>query len=601
MTRLLIVDSGMDLPAARVHRDLLRRHLSDGNTSFVEAKAWLASMLPDGQHVASSLGAKAFAEATATVDVVMPSHECLPFMPAICELRNRAASPVRFVVISHSPAVHPLEWALLARFLASGDAIVAPTHSAARQIAAFATSLESFVRVVPHPIEPPAVERKGSGARLVSLSRVTPHKLQHRTLDAMALLPAPLRARVRLDIAGSTGPSADHTYANALRHRADRLGVGPQVRFFPELAPEEKWRLLSQADVLINPSIDRAESFGMAAVEAMAIGIPVLTTAWDGLIETVGHAGRCVPVHDARPGAPVDVDAGLLALALEDLLTQSVDPETCRVQAQRCAPQRAVEALRMVVDGAVGDESGPVLSDVLDVDACPDPSSFMAEALSGVEVGAAFEACLSVPGSAVVSGSRNGWALRKMVTTALDAPIARTMAGLPVDLVADAASAEIARGFDALERGNVADARAYLASIHRTVPGASGERFLAASCDIARGRWQEAMSSILAVLEESRLGEHSGPWLCLAARAARHAGRPEVVIHQMIEWLEAHPDGPGSAATWAALCATAAAAGDTAAAGRALTVAEALVGKTNPLIEQLADSVRRLDEELVSP
>ena len=48
------------------------------------------------------------------------------------------------------------------------------------------------------------------------------------------------------------------------------------VTWVGELASDEKWALLSEADVLV--SCSDSESFGMSVVEAMAMGTPVVTT-----------------------------------------------------------------------------------------------------------------------------------------------------------------------------------------------------------------------------------------------------------------------------------------------------------------------------------
>jgi len=48
------------------------------------------------------------------------------------------------------------------------------------------------------------------------------------------------------------------------------------VSWIGEVRPDEKWALLSEADVLV--SCSDSESFGMSVVEAMAMGTPVVTT-----------------------------------------------------------------------------------------------------------------------------------------------------------------------------------------------------------------------------------------------------------------------------------------------------------------------------------
>jgi glycosyltransferase involved in cell wall biosynthesis len=65
-------------------------------------------------------------------------------------------------------------------------------------------------------------------------------------------------------------------------HRAEvealvaRLGLGREIAFPGAIAPEDRTALYGSADVFILPS--HSENFGMAVAEALAHGVPVLTT-----------------------------------------------------------------------------------------------------------------------------------------------------------------------------------------------------------------------------------------------------------------------------------------------------------------------------------
>jgi glycosyltransferase involved in cell wall biosynthesis len=84
----------------------------------------------------------------------------------------------------------------------------------------------------------------------------------------------------------------------------------PKLRLHPSVAPSEVVAWLQAADVVVVPS--RREGFGLAAVEAMACGTPVIAAAAGGLPEVVrdGENGLLVP-----PGDPAAI-----ARALERLL-----------------------------------------------------------------------------------------------------------------------------------------------------------------------------------------------------------------------------------------------------------------------------------------
>lgn len=74
------------------------------------------------------------------------------------------------------------------------------------------------------------------------------------------------------------------------------LGLSSRVEFVG--ASDDVPGHMSGADLYVQSS--RWEGFGMAAVEAMAAGLPVVASEVPGLAEVVGEAGLLVPAGDAR-------------------------------------------------------------------------------------------------------------------------------------------------------------------------------------------------------------------------------------------------------------------------------------------------------------
>jgi len=109
---------------------------------------------------------------------------------------------------------------------------------------------------------------------------------------------------VRLWIAGRGRDRA------TLARCAEELGIGRRIRWWGAVSERGKRRLLAHASVFVQPS--RFEGFGIAAAEAMAVGLPVVASAVDSLPEVVQppEGGLVVPPED--PTA--------LASALERLL-----------------------------------------------------------------------------------------------------------------------------------------------------------------------------------------------------------------------------------------------------------------------------------------
>ena len=87
-----------------------------------------------------------------------------------------------------------------------------------------------------------------------------------------------------------------------------RLGIEANIRFVSGIATAEMVRYYAEASIAVVPSI--YEGFGLPAGEAMACGVPVISTNGGALPEVVGEAGIIVPVRDA----------GALEQAIESLL-----------------------------------------------------------------------------------------------------------------------------------------------------------------------------------------------------------------------------------------------------------------------------------------
>lgn len=87
------------------------------------------------------------------------------------------------------------------------------------------------------------------------------------------------------------------------------LGLEGQVEFRHGLSREELVTCYAQATLAIVPSL--YEGFGLPAGEAMACGVPVVSTTGGALKEVVGDAGALVPPGDA--GALAQTIAALLA------------------------------------------------------------------------------------------------------------------------------------------------------------------------------------------------------------------------------------------------------------------------------------------------
>jgi glycosyltransferase involved in cell wall biosynthesis len=74
------------------------------------------------------------------------------------------------------------------------------------------------------------------------------------------------------------------------------LGIGGRITFTGRIEDKEFVRRYARASVAVVPSV--YEGFGLPAGEAMACGVPVISTTGGALPEVVGEAGLLVPPAD---------------------------------------------------------------------------------------------------------------------------------------------------------------------------------------------------------------------------------------------------------------------------------------------------------------
>lgn len=209
------------------------------------------------------------------------------------------------------------------RLAAQVDAYVVPSHAAHGRLRELGAPLQSApVHVVPHVVRAFAPHASPvAGGPAILASRLAPEKGVDLAIDACRLAAIPLL------IAGD-GPE---------RERLQERARGADVSFAGQLGDDELARMRAAAGVAVLPS--RAhETFGLAAAEAMAFGLPVAATA-------VGALPELVPAEWLAPSGDAPALAEIIA----------------RLRGDAAAGQRAIDSVRAL---AAPDVVAPALAAV---------------------------------------------------------------------------------------------------------------------------------------------------------------------------------------------------------------------------------------------
>lgn len=140
--------------------------------------------------------------------------------------------------------------------------------------------------------------------RIISVARLSPEKGHVILLEALRTL-RDQGATCELQIVGA-GPFED-----AIRREEARLGLEGLVSYAGELPPETVSKLLAEADIFCLPSF--SEGLPVSVMEAMAIGVPVVSTWISGIPELAVNEVTALTVPASNAPA--------LAAALKRLAT----------------------------------------------------------------------------------------------------------------------------------------------------------------------------------------------------------------------------------------------------------------------------------------
>ena len=185
--------------------------------------------------------------------------------------------------------------------------------------------------------QPPA--RGPSGLLVGYLGRLHSLKNIAMLIDAVGRLDT----RVSLVVAGR----GDATLEEELRSQAERILPG-RVEFIGWVSGDDKVRFLTGVDVLAMPS--DYECFGVAAVEALAAGTPVIVS---------DHVGVADMVRSEQAGQVVPADVESIAEALRRYLDH---PEARHADASRATAAAAANASFAAHGARLTDEYARILT-----------------------------------------------------------------------------------------------------------------------------------------------------------------------------------------------------------------------------------------------
>jgi alpha-1,3-rhamnosyl/mannosyltransferase len=233
-----------------------------------------------------------------------PHYVCPPWLPCPAIVTVHDLIHLRFPV-RHRHVLAPLYARVMLRLaVRRARRLITVSESTRQDLVERLGARPERIRVIPNGVGPPFGPAEAPGASDPTLEALgvarpyflfagnpLPHKNLARLLEAFAGLPPALGRLVLVGI-----PPAARAAVDALLAAP---GLRARVHVLAPVAPPVLVRLYQHATVVVCPSL--WEGFGLAALEAMACGAPVIAAKRGGLPEVVGDAGVLID--------PLNVDA----------------------------------------------------------------------------------------------------------------------------------------------------------------------------------------------------------------------------------------------------------------------------------------------------
>jgi glycosyltransferase involved in cell wall biosynthesis len=313
-------------PETRTGGHLYDRHIMDG----LGALGWAVKLYRldtsfPAPTPAALAGANAALAAVPERGLTVIDGLALGAMPEVAALHRER---LRLIALVHHPLALEtgLDEASRQRLYASERAalrqvrgVIVTSPSTARALADYGVPADRCAVILPGVDPAPLAEGSGGGKwALLCVASLTPRKGHAVLLRALARLES-LPWRLRCAGSGDLDPAT----AAGLRILVDALGLAGRIVFLGQLEEAALAVEYRRADLFVLPSY--YEGYGMALAEALARGLPVLSTTAGAIPDTVpADAGLLVP-----PG-----DEAALAGALHRIMTDAALRERLRAGAR---------------------------------------------------------------------------------------------------------------------------------------------------------------------------------------------------------------------------------------------------------------------------
>ena len=230
-------------------------------------------------------------------------------------LRERVKVNIPFIIILRTVYSWFEPLVQIIPLIRKEDIIIAPTQYARESFLRISDKFK--IQVIHHCLDVKYIQdniasniKKRNHKIIAYMGRLAKDKGVEALIDCMPEIMARVD-KIHLNIIGplSGGKITDSPkslFVEKLERKVAKNGLANNIHFLGLKLGLEKYKILSEADVFVNPTITKEETFGYVNIEAFACGVPVITTKWAGNKEVVieGKNGYLIDIECNGKGEP---------------------------------------------------------------------------------------------------------------------------------------------------------------------------------------------------------------------------------------------------------------------------------------------------------
>jgi len=197
---------------------------------------------------------------------------------------------------------------LLNKILSSADYLTATSRFLGEKTIQLLPSIRDKLAVIPFGVKIPEIESAHSDRKPIRLVYIKAHTPKYGPDILLKAVHALIQQG--MDISLTMAGAGEMT--NDLIKMTKELDITARVAFVGFIDNRQIPSLLAEHDIMVMPSIMESESFGVAALEASSVGLPVIASDVGGVSEVVSDNETGILV---RPGDSENLAAAIKKLA----------------------------------------------------------------------------------------------------------------------------------------------------------------------------------------------------------------------------------------------------------------------------------------------